>query len=102
MISSFIKELFNLLLLGPSLPQKMWGHEMVTLDKDLVAIGGCDKDYLSSLYLMTCQNKVCEWQIMSQTLKVGRREFVAMLIPDELADCGKNFFAYIHKNKVNK
>ena len=76
---------------------------MVTLDKDVVAIGGycypnCS-DYQSSLYLMTCQNKVCEWQTMSQELKVGRSNFVAMLIPDELTDCGKNFQIFIFKIK---
>ena len=70
---------------------------MVTLDKDVVAIGGAS--FESSLYLMTCQNKVCEWQTMSQELKVGRYVFVAMLIPDELTDCGKNFQIFIFKIK---
>ena len=73
---------------------------MVTLDKDVVAIGGkVYPDLQSSLYLMTCQNKVCEWQTMSQELKVGRYQFVAMLIPDELTDCGKNFQIFIFKIK---
>ena len=35
-----IEGLFNLLLLGPSLPCKPVGHGMVTLEKDVVAIGG--------------------------------------------------------------
>ena len=73
---------------------------MVTLDKHLVVIGGFggvkgyatySDDYQSPLYLMTCQNKVCGWYTMSQELNVGREDFVAMLIPDELTDCGKNF-----------
>ena len=77
---------------------------MVTLDKHLVAIGGFggfkgyhtfDDDYQSPLYLMTCHNKVCGWYTMSQELNVGRRQFVAMLIPDELTDCGKNFQIFI-------
>ena len=74
---------------------------MVTLDKDVVVLGGwvSGSGYQSSLYLMTCQNKVCEWQTMSQELKVGREDFVAMLIPDELTDCGKNFQIFIFKIK---
>ena len=89
------------MLLGPSLQKELESHEMVTLDKDVVAIGGRNKNYdhQSSLYLMTCQNKVCEWQTMSQELKVGRQLFVAMLIPDELTDCGKNFQIFIFKIK---
>ena len=76
----------SLILLGPSLPKTLVAHSMVTLDRDLVAIGGSDgSTYQSSLYLMACQNKVCEWQIVTQKLKVGRGYFVAMLIPDELA-----------------
>ena len=74
------------------MPKKLYGHEMVTLEKDLVVIGGYYYGYQSSLYLMTCQNQDCEWQTMSQELKIGRSRFVAMLIPDELADCGKYCF----------
>ena len=70
------------------MPRKMKEHHMVILDKtDVVVIGGWDGGQLSSLYRMTCQNKECEWETMSQTLKFGRNNFVAMLIPDELTDC---------------
>ena len=87
------------MLLGPSLPKALYGHAMVTLDKDVVALGGYSSGSQSSLYLMTCQNKVCEWQTMSQKLKIDRASFVAMLIPDELTDCGKNFQIFIFKIK---
>ena len=74
------------------MPKALYGHEMVTLEKDLVVIGGNFGSFSHSsfsLYRMTCQNHACEWQTMSQELKIGRRDFVAMLLPDELAYCGK-------------
>ena len=76
------------------------GHEIVTLGKDLVSIGGYDPysyNYHSSMYLMTCQNKFCVWHVMSQALKVARKSFVALIIPNELTDCGKSFQIPIKK-----
>ena len=74
------------------MPKKLVGHEIVPFDKDVVIIGG-DGPYIgdeqSSLHRLTCQNQDCEWKTMSQQLKVARSSFVAMLIPDELVDCGK-------------
>ena len=65
---------------------------MVTLDKDVVVIGGYRESgtSLEPLYLMNCLFFHCEWKLMSQELKFARQNFVAMLIPDELTDCGKN------------
>ena len=65
---------------------------MVTLEKDLVAIGRIDY-FQSSLYIMTCQNQDCEWQTISQKLKIARVDFVVMLIPDEF--CGKYWVYFI-------
>ena len=70
--------------------KKLFGHEMVRFDKDVVVIGGgssISSGYQSSLHRLTCQNQDCEWKTMSQLLKVARNEFVAMLIHDELVDC---------------
>ena len=70
--------------------KKLFGHEMVRFDKDVVVIGGgssISSGYQSSLHHLTCQNQDCEWKTMSQLLKVARNEFVAMLILDELVDC---------------
>ena len=80
------------MLLGPSLPKTLGGHAMVTLDKDIVVIGGMSSDgsqYQSSLYILSCHNKGCGWTTMTQTLQVARSSHVAMLIPDELTDCSK-------------
>ena len=73
------------------MPHIIYQHEMVTLGTDLVVIGGDCKNCpdKSSLYIMTCQNQLCAWQEMNQRLKIGREQFVAMIIPDELVDCGK-------------
>ena len=71
------------------MPNKLYGHEIVPFDKDVVIIGGGNENGYpqSSLHRLTCQNQDCEWKTMSQQLKVARREFVAILIPDELVDC---------------
>ena len=74
------------------MPNKLSGHELVPFDKDVVIIGGRDGVNVQySLHRLTCQNQDCEWKTMSQQLKVARHSFVAMLIPDELVDCGKYF-----------
>ena len=68
--------------------------EMVPFDTDVVIIGGYASGvgYQSSLHRLTCQNQDCEWKTMSQHLKIARQSFVAMLIPNELVDCGKHCF----------
>ena len=72
------------------MPNKLWGHEMVPFDKDVVIIGGSGGSGVgrqSSLHRLTCHNQDCEWKTMSQQLKVARSNFVGILIPDELVDC---------------
>ena len=72
------------------MPKKLEAHKMVQFDKDVVIIGGYDGIIAQSrLYCLTCQNQDCEWKTMSQELKIARYGMVAMLIPDELVDCGK-------------
>ena len=75
------------------MPNKLYLHVIVPFDKDVVIIGGYDgSSFQSSLHRLTCQNQDCEWKTMSQELNIGaygRSDLVAMLIPDELVDCGK-------------
>ena len=68
---------------------KLYGHELVTINKDLVAIGGSDYYGLTqpSMHRLTCQNGNCWWQTLIKELKIGRTQFVAILIPDNY--CGK-------------
>ena len=71
------------------MPNKLYRHATVPFDKDVVIIGGYGggSQSQSSLHRLTCHNQDCEWKTMSQQLKVGRNQFVAILIPDELVDC---------------
>ena len=72
------------------MPKELYGHEMIPFDKDVVIIGGYSGGGVqSSLHRLTCHNQDCEWKTMSQELKIARDRMVAMLIPDELVDCGK-------------
>ena len=78
------------------MPQKLFGHEILPFDKDVVIIGGDaiwgSGGVQSKLHRLTCQNQDCEWKTMIQELKIARVFHVAMLIPDELVDCGKYLF----------
>ena len=71
------------------MPIKLHGHELVTINQDLVAIGGSNNYALpqSSMHRLTCQNKECWWQTLYRKLQIGRMQFVAILIPDNY--CGK-------------
>ena len=72
------------------MPGKFNGHELVTINQDLVAIGGFDYYGFiqSSMHRLTCQNKECWWQTLQRELQIGRMQFVAILIPDNY--CGKH------------
>ena len=83
------------MLLELPMPKKLHAHQTVPLDQDVVIIGGTTNygngmNMQSSLYRFTCQNQDCEFKTMSQELKISRGWFVAMLIPDDLVDCGKH------------
>ena len=73
------------------MPSKLHGHELVTINQDLVAIGGIGGSNYgiiqSSMHRLTCQNKECWWQTLQRNLQIGRMQFVAILIPDNY--CGK-------------
>ena len=71
------------------MPSKLHGHELVTINQDLVAIGGSN-NYApqSSMHRLTCQNKECWWQTLQRKLQIGRMQSVAILIPDNY--CGKH------------
>ena len=73
---------------------KLRDHQLVTVDKHLVLIGGdeCYDDankvcYNNDLLRLTCTNHACMWHPTWKGLKIPRSNFVAMVIPDELAEC---------------
>ena len=76
------------ILSGPKLPKALRGHDMVSYEYSIVAIGGYASEeggYLNTLYQLECVG--CSWKKLEQTLKTPRSNFVAMLIPDEMTDC---------------
>ena len=46
--------------------------------------------HYQSVYELTCNESGCKWNELQQKLTVDlRNDYVAMLIPDELATCSK-------------
>ena len=78
-------------ILGPNLPQGLQEFGMVSFEDTVVAIGGYSDDGFSNiLYKLTCKEESCQWMEMSQKLKVGRRNFIAMMVPSQLTNCQKS------------
>ena len=79
-------------LSGPSLPQNISGQGMVSLGNRIFSIGGTiDRKGIpiNDIYQFECHNFQCTWLKLSQSLQYGRFYFVAMLIPDDLAECSQ-------------
>ena len=91
-----------ILLILPIVPEldlakPRWAHAMVNLEGDLVVIGGqvqiessLDEKYLeisSDLLRLTCYNRNCNWEKLSQQLKNPRSNMVAIVLPDEFLEC---------------
>ena len=78
-------------MLGPDLPKELWKFAMVKLKDTVVAVGGFGSDGESnSLYRLDCSNQGCEWKEMVQKLSFARYLHVAIMIPDEIANCRKS------------
>ena len=61
---------------------------MVSKEFSSVLMGGYDGSYSTSVMReLTCEFGTCYWRRMSQKLAEQRRDFVAMIIPDSLANC---------------
>ena len=74
---------------GPYLPIPLHAHSMVATENSLVAIGGVTTDGTTTndLFELTCSETGCKWKEMEQKLKIGRSNFVAMMVPDSLTNC---------------
>ena len=78
----------NNFILGPDLPIPLSGHKIVNFDGSVISIGGWNSNGPSdALFKLVCSTKECKWEKMAQKLKVARNAFVAMTIPDEMANC---------------
>ena len=40
------------------------------------------------IYKLTCTNRICNWTTMPNELKIPRKFFVAIPIPDSMVSCG--------------
>ena len=61
---------------------------MVNYGTDLVVMGGWSigSGLSSSFYQLSVENGIFKWEKMKLELKIPRRDFVAMTIPDHLVD----------------
>ena len=64
---------------------------MVSLGDKIFVIGGLsgpwsEGNILSDIYQLRCSN--CPWSKLDQSLQYARYDFIAMLIPDVITDCG--------------
>ena len=60
---------------------------MVNFGTDLVVMGGdSNGSYSSAFYQLSAENGKLKWEKMKPKLKIPRSYFVAMTIPDHLAD----------------
>ena len=73
---------------GPKLAKPIKAAQMVVKEHSTVLLGGDDgTSSLSDMYELTCEFGTCYWTTMSQKLQEPRQDFVAMIIPDEMANC---------------
>jgi hypothetical protein len=58
---------------------------MLEIHGDAYIFGG-HSHYNSAIYQLTCSSGICTWSTLNQELKVGRRDTVAIPVPDTF--CG--------------
>ena len=70
------------LFTGPKLPLEIKDHTMVQLGNGQALIGENGK-----IHLLSCMNRECSISILTQELSVPRYWFLAIPIPDTIAEC---------------
>ncbi len=76
----------------PDMPKALSHSPGISLPngKSFLVIGGESGSYLSdSLLELTCFNKTCTWNEMDQKLDVARELSVAIVLPDNQANCSE-------------
>ena len=68
-------------------------HSMArTHNGDLIVVGGflnpttgfeVERGHSNMLYRLVCQDRVCQWEEMQQNLEFGRRNSVALVVPND-------------------
>ena len=77
------------LFLGPEIPQKCTGASSVTAPngEGIVLLGCYDYGTSESIYSLESNGTHLNWELLPQKIRHSRSRSVAMLIPDELANC---------------
>ena len=62
---------------------------MISIGKGQAIIGGKSGNdgYQKKVYFMECSNNICNILMLKQELSIPRAHFVAVAIPDTIADC---------------
>ena len=66
------------------MPKRIRDHSAVEIGGDLYTVGGYSNDgsgYQTAIHRMSCSSRVCTWTTMTQELKDGRQQLVAIPIP---------------------
>ena len=74
---------------GPKMYKPLGGLASVSLGDSVIAIGGMVNNdiFADDISELVCDENGCTWELLEQKLEVPRAGIVAMLIPDELAEC---------------
>ena len=73
---------------GPLLPRPLVWSSMVGLPTSVLLNGGfTGTSDTTGLYQLTCPQPACQWTDLEQTLLVGRRQHVSLLIPLDFITC---------------
>ena len=84
------------IIAGPELPIGINGHSMVPFGSGQAIIGGYgDGAYQGKIYHLTCSQRICNIQPMTQELSVPRQDFVAIPIPDHLSGCTEGKISHL-------
>ena len=71
-----------MLTLGPPLPKGLYDISIVDIQGDAFLIGGYSGGYNAAIYRLTCSSGICSWSTLNQEMKIGRRNIVAIPVPD--------------------
>ena len=79
------------------MPQKVWGHSMVTVGYSVISMGGfgettcnpkpCHLPVYDDIYQLDCADTICFWTTLEQKLNIKRAHFVAMEVPNDTVYC---------------
>jgi len=77
---------------GPNMPWELAEFPMVTSPSGngVLTVGGVSgRDFINEIFELSCEGSIngCTWNVLHQQLQEGRKAHVAMLIPDNLAEC---------------